>query len=237
MGRLIDLTGQRFGRLTVLERAGSSTDGHAKWLCRCDCGKTVVVRSEGLKSGKTQSCGCLKKERIFEANKKYNIFRVSDNIVYVKLLNSNHEMIVDKDAWFSEASKYCWDFHKHGYAYSSDKDGKTIRFHVWAFPDCPKGLVRDHINGNKLDNRRSNIRFITAKQNSLNHGKSMRNTSGYTGVRWDKDRRKWIAGIKVDGIQINLGRFLNLEDAITARKQAEIKYFGEYRRKEQPETD
>lgn len=58
MGRLIDLTGQRFGRLVVLGRAGSDNAGHPKWLCRCDCGNTVIARGAYLRGGNTQSCGC-----------------------------------------------------------------------------------------------------------------------------------------------------------------------------------
>lgn len=242
MGRLNDLTGQRFGRLTVLERSEdriSKAGNHATcWECICDCGKTVVVRSGDLKSGKTRSCGCLQKERAYETKKKYNSFRVSGNIVYVKLLNSGHEMIVDKDIWFSEASKYCWDFHKKsGYAYSTDENGKTIKFHVWAFPECPKGLVRDHIDGNRLNNTRMNIRFITQLHNMQNYGTNRRNKSGCKGVGWMKSKGKWRATICANGRHIHLGLFSNIEDAITARKQAEIKYFGEYRRKQQPETD
>lgn len=59
--RTIDLTGQRFGWLTVIERTGSIR-GHSVWLCRCDCGKETVATSDNLKSGHVQSCGCLKRD-------------------------------------------------------------------------------------------------------------------------------------------------------------------------------
>ena len=62
MPKLIDLTGQRFGRLTVLARAKSANKKGIKWLCRCDCGATCIIRGEHLKSGATKSCGCLKRE-------------------------------------------------------------------------------------------------------------------------------------------------------------------------------
>lgn len=61
MGLLRDLTGQEFGRLTVIERAGSKS-GHALWLCRCNCGNTTKVFSGDLIKKKTKSCGCLKSE-------------------------------------------------------------------------------------------------------------------------------------------------------------------------------
>lgn len=65
MGRKIgDITGQRFGRLTVLEFAGQGKKGRSKWLCQCDCGGQKVVNRCDLQSGGTKSCGCLHQERI-----------------------------------------------------------------------------------------------------------------------------------------------------------------------------
>lgn len=62
MTRLKDLTGQRFGRLTVLYRFGRANMKYVTWLCRCDCGKTKVVRGGCLTNGSTKSCGCLHNE-------------------------------------------------------------------------------------------------------------------------------------------------------------------------------
>jgi len=59
MGRLIDETGNRHGRLTVLTRAGSSKEGRARWLCRCDCGNEVEADGRDLRRGGVRSCGCL----------------------------------------------------------------------------------------------------------------------------------------------------------------------------------
>ncbi len=58
MSRVKDLTGQRFGRLTVIERAGSDKWGVARWRCKCDCGKEVEVSGGKIRSGHTKSCGC-----------------------------------------------------------------------------------------------------------------------------------------------------------------------------------
>ncbi|WP_321822954.1 hypothetical protein [Pyramidobacter piscolens] len=57
--RLKDLTGQRFGRLTVLRRADNAKSGNARWLCRCDCGRTSIATGTALRTGKIQSCGCM----------------------------------------------------------------------------------------------------------------------------------------------------------------------------------
>ena len=70
MGKAIDLTGQKFGRLTVLKRAENyiSPNGgkRAQWLCKCECGKEVVVLGKNLRKGLTRSCGCFQKERLSE---------------------------------------------------------------------------------------------------------------------------------------------------------------------------
>jgi hypothetical protein len=62
MGRFIDITGNRYGRLTVIQRCGTSSDNRPQWLCKCDCGNTVVVRGYQLKHGRTKSCGCYHRE-------------------------------------------------------------------------------------------------------------------------------------------------------------------------------
>ena len=57
-----DLTGRRYGRLTVIGFVGSDKNGNARWQCRCDCGKEIIARADCLKFGKTRSCGCFRKE-------------------------------------------------------------------------------------------------------------------------------------------------------------------------------
>lgn len=59
MGRLVDRTGQRFGKLTVVARDQTASIGNAVWTCKCDCGRNIAVRSNNLVSGNTKSCGCL----------------------------------------------------------------------------------------------------------------------------------------------------------------------------------
>ncbi len=66
-----DLTGQRFGRLTVLRRAGKSASRHTLWGCLCDCGQGVTVIGRDLRSGHTKSCGCLQREAISDANTQH----------------------------------------------------------------------------------------------------------------------------------------------------------------------
>lgn len=65
---LIDMLGQKFGRLTVIERAENTKEGRARWKCKCECGNEVIVLGKHLRSGSTKSCGCLQKQRTSEAS-------------------------------------------------------------------------------------------------------------------------------------------------------------------------
>lgn len=96
--------------------------------------------------------------------------------------------------------------------------------------DAPKGLEVDHINGNKLDNRRSNLRVCAHVDNSKNLGVRADNRSGVTGVWFDSRRNKWCAQITVDTKRTPLGRYDSFEEAVAVRKRMEVEQFGEYRR-------
>lgn len=234
MSKCIEMEGLRFGRLKVLSRATNVSSRQAHWNCVCDCGNTTVVNGCSLRSGQTKSCGCLWKEKIIEGsiknNKKQNEFHVEGDVVFVRLADSGKTMMVDLDVWNSWAKEYRWRVDKEGYAYTRTRREGTFYYHRRAFPNCPDGKMRDHIDGNRLNNTRANIRFVTPGQNMHNRGVSSNNKSGCNGVYFHKDTGKWAAEIKADNKKIHLGLFSTKEAAISARKQAEIEIYGEYRR-------
>lgn len=90
----------------------------------------------------------------------------------------------------------------------------------------------DHINGNSLDNRIENLRETNQSLNTANSVLSKANTSGYKGVVWRKDTKKWMAQIVKDRKRYGLGSFDNIEDAANAYKVAAEKFFGEFARPE-----
>lgn len=98
--------------------------------------------------------------------------------------------------------------------------------------NAKRGQIVDHINGDPSDNRRSNLRICTQSDNCKNQKLSTRNTSGHKGVVIDKKTGKYIAQIRSKGKDMYLGTFANIEDAIKVRREAESKYFGEFRRKD-----
>ncbi len=91
----------------------------------------------------------------------------------------------------------------------------------------PNHMVVDHINGDTLDNRRSNLRVCTHKQN-ISSSRSVTGNSKFKGVTFDKSRGKWSAQIKVDYKRIYLGRFAVEQDAALAYNKAAISAFGEF---------
>ena len=91
------------------------------------------------------------------------------------------------------------------------------------YGEWPKDQI-DHINGDATDNRIENLRDVSNQENQRNKSRQSRNTSGVTGVHWHKRDKKWIARIKVDKKDLYIGMFDTFEEAVAARKEAEIKY-------------
>ena len=114
------------------------------------------------------------------------------------------------------------------------KDGNRKMFSVHrllacAFLDNPndKEYV-DHKDNDKTNNHISNLRFATPKENSHNSKLSIKNTSGAKGISWHKRVKKWYAHIQIDGININIGYYDNIEDAKIARVNRANEAFGIY---------
>jgi len=105
-------------------------------------------------------------------------------------------------------------------------DGKLHQAHRLAFlymtGFIPKEV--DHINRQTYYNAWSNLRSVSHKENMINRGMQLNNTSRFVGVCWDKANFKWVATIGLSGKTKHLGRFISKVDAISARTKAEIKY-------------
>ncbi len=125
-----------------------------------------------------------------------------------------------------------WWVSKHGYAQttSAENPRKNIGMHAFLMGHIP-GMEVDHINQNKLDNRRENLRFATRTQNSANRGKNksvIPASSRFKGVCFDKNRGKWLAGIKANYKRINTGRFDTEEEAALYRDLVAMAIQGEF---------
>ena len=207
------MAGKTFGNLTVLEYA-EKAKGHHKWKCVCTCGNEATVDGGNLRSGHTKSCGhCARYERL---DHKTMICRYPDGRSF--LFDSEDYPLIAAHKWSIEDS---------GYIHSM-LGGRHIRLHnlLLGVPN----MVVDHINGDRTDNRRCNLRLCTNKENVRNARVASHNTTGYKGVSYNKRRKKYESRITVDGRQLFLGYFINPIEAALAYDRAALRYFGEYAR-------
>ncbi len=147
------------------------------------------------------------------------------------MLTQNKKALVDaKD--FEWLSQWKWGVGTdRGTQYAIRKirrDGKrtTITMHQMIL-NTPTGMVSDHVNGNGLDNRRSNLRVCSYSNNAMNR-KAQKGTSKYKGVSLHSIGGKWKSRIKTKGKIYNLGHFGTEEEAAKRYDEAAVQIFGEY---------
>ena len=142
-------------------------------------------------------------------------------------LPQNKQVIVD-DEDYEELSKYKWHL-SNGYAVRHVSTKPDIREYMHRkINDTPKGLVTDHINGNKLDNRKSNLRTATVSQNAMNSGKLSNTTNPYRGVSLHKKTGLWRARIQIDGKAWTVGYYKTPEEARDVYAVAAEAFFGNF---------
>lgn len=144
---------------------------------------------------------------------------VDGGIGYIILADGKISMVSVED--FENISSMNW-YYRDGYA-CSRSDGKSKMMHHVII-----GKGQDHINRNPLDNRRCNLRPCTKSQNGANSKLSKRNTSGYRGVYWSKQKRKWHSSIKKDNKDNHIGFFMDKEEAALAWNEKAKELFGEF---------
>ena len=220
----IDLTNQRFGRLLVLSKYDVIGKGETRWLCRCDCGNECVVSRGGLKGGKTQSCGCLQRERTSEIKRKYNTYDLSGEYG-IGYTSKGEEFYFDLED-YDKIKDYCWCFNDQDYVVAHNKSGNNIRLHRLILNINDKDIIIDHKNRRKNDNRKSNLRIATKSENAMNRPADIRSTTGYKGVH--KVGNKYTANIGLNNETIYLGIFDSMEDAAECRYRNEKEIFGEF---------
>lgn len=191
-----------------------------KKLTKGMCGKHYA---QLLRHGETL------KRTIYDPNEIIIHEDYAEIILYNKQCEEIARALIDLDD-VDRVKNYKWGLHSCGYVEHGRHDNQILLHRLIMNPQ--DDMVVDHINHNPLDNRKSNLRICTQQKNVINKRKQSNNTSGTVGVTWNQSRKKWVAQIQINRKNITLGRFNTKEEAIQARKQAEIEYFGEYRNQE-----
>lgn len=179
-----DLTGEIFGRLTVLRRVKNENSTSAYWECKCSCGNKhhSILKTTDLKSGKVRSCGCLQKEIASIVHKKYNKYDISGEYGIGWTTNTNKEFYFDLDD-FDKIKDYCWIENDQGYIVSKEKGNIfCLRMHRLILGLSKGDPIVDHRNTKRYDNRKQNLRYSDKQTNGINRGANKNNKLGIKGV-------------------------------------------------------
>ena len=223
-----DLTEMVFGRLVVLRQVDDYVEPNGthrdKWLCQCTCDKhtlKAVLGNNLRRPNGTRSCGCASAEK----HRKYNRYEERNGYIVGFASNTNEEFYLDLFN-YELAKQYCWCVHilDDGYRRLETRDSKSNKVISMAELFGCKGY--DHCNRNPLDNRMQNLRPATHAENARNMSVAKNNSSGIIGVGWNKAMSQWHVRITVNYNPIELGFFSDKTDAIVARLNAELKYYG-----------
>ncbi len=207
MSKLIDLTGNKYGKLTVIKKVGSKY-GQSYWLCRCECDNEFEISGNYLKKRGSINC---KKCSI-------NIWEFKDDYV-VGYTSKGEKFLIDAED-YGKVSKYSWCINETGYVVTGKTGGGLIRLHRFVMK-ARKGEYVDHIYHEITDNRKSKLRLCSNAENTKNR----KNVKGYT---WDKKNRKYQAKIRLNGKTIHMGRFETEDEARLAYCTKALELFGEF---------
>jgi hypothetical protein len=142
-------------------------------------------------------------------------------------LNQGKVALVD-DEDYGWLMKFKWSVSRE-YASRGNGANKKIRMHR-EIMGAPSSAEVDHINGNTLDNRKSNLRVVTHSENMKNRKLNSNSKTGYKGVCYDKLNGMYHVTLRYNGKKVFLGRYKNVVDAALAYNRGALEYFGEFAR-------
>ena len=145
----------------------------------------------------------------------------------IHLTKGSFTLVDDED--YEYLSQWKWQLSTSGMA-SRHKYPSGVYWMHRVIMNCPDGKEVDHINGNPLDNRKENLRICSHAENMRNSSIQKNNTSGYKGVYWNNERKKWQAQISIKNKVVPLGRFDDIKDAARAYNEAAKENYGVFAR-------
>jgi len=151
--------------------------------------------------------------------------------IYSKAFGKMCPILIDDEDW-DRVIRYSWSFNSHGQVRSCRKiNGKTINMFLHRYIlnlEKEDKVIVDHIDRNRGNNQKENLRICTNSQNLMNRGSQANNTSGYKGVFYAENMGKYLAKITILRNTIPLGYYRIAEDAAKKYDEAAVKYFGEF---------
>lgn len=208
-----DISGQRFGRLTVIRRDKTAPSGRSKWICKCDCGNTVSVLRNHLVCGHTTSCGCAKKYVNLKDETGQRFGRLT---VLARTEEKSGNTYIYKCR--CDCGNVC------EVSGANLRNGKTKSCGCLASEAHRKVLQDD----GKARAVRNDYYVDGTDVMALCRGTQKNNTSGYRGVCWDDSVRIWKSYIGFQGKRYYLGSSIDFDTAVGIRKEAEKKLHGEF---------
>jgi hypothetical protein len=207
-----ELLNVKINKLTCLSKI--IKNGRLYYLCACDCGNEKVIRADCLLNNHTTSCGNC--PNLYDLTNEYGIGYTSKNEPFYFDLED-----------YDKIKDFKWHISKEGYV-RTQVNHERIYLHRLVM-DAKKDDYIDHINHNTVNNIKSNLRKCTQQENMRNRNVSKSSKSNVLGVYWAEERQKWLVQIQLsENKKISLGRYKNFDEAVKVRKEAEIKYFGEF---------
>jgi hypothetical protein len=211
----IDLKNKKYGKLLVLNEIKKRDKyGNVMWECLCDCGNKKNIQGASLRQGLTKTCNKCR------TTKYYN-----KNDFMIGVTPKGQEFYFDKDD-YEKIKMFVWHVDRHGYV-ETLPNNKHTKLHKMITQTNSKENI-DHVNGNKLDNRKMNLRKCTICQNNMNRGIGKGNKSGYKGVSWDLKNKKWRVSISYKGKMKNLGRYDDIKEAAIKYNEKALELYCEF---------
>lgn len=219
MSKINDLTGQTFGRLTVIgigtPYVGSDGRKRTRWECVCSCGsgRHITTSASNLRNGRTASCGCLSLEiRTKHGLRKHPLYYI----------------------WTGMKNR-CYNTNDKGYPNYGERGIRVCDRWKDSFENFYKDVIEGYEKGLQIDRKDNdgdyepdNVRWVTRSQNQSNRRSHKNSSSKYKGVSWHKRDEVWRVMIMKEGVSTYLGSFKNEIDAAKAYNVIAIEIFGEF---------
>lgn len=237
----LNLTGQVIGKLTVIcevPKPEGSKSTCSYWLCKCSCGREIIIDTGQLRRKTRTSCGCDKAEKISQKKRKSNIYDLSGDYGICYASNTDDKILFDLED-YDKIKDYCWNIMSHNVEGRKEykkvhtmtygcEHRKHLFMHRVILGINDSSITIDHINRNTLDNRKSNLRICSQQQNICNTEPRSGKYKGTSMHKLKDGSERWVAQISANHVKYRLGTYNTEEEAALAYNKAAKELHGEF---------